>query len=77
MSLPPHLSFLRLGSVSAPHTLELWLDFVCPFSGALSSSGRFLAHLEDLTGVYPGVNSQNVEECPGTYHQARCRDWKH
>lgn len=35
MSLPPQLSFLRIGSISAPHTLEVWLDYVCPFSCSL------------------------------------------
>jgi len=35
MALPPHLSFLRIGSPDAAHTLELWLDYVCPFSAKL------------------------------------------
>jgi len=38
MSLPPQLSFLRIGSVSAPHTLEIWLDYVCPFSAKITKN---------------------------------------
>jgi len=36
MSLPPQLSFLRIGSPSAPHTLEIWLDYVCPYSAKIT-----------------------------------------
>ncbi|KAK0536546.1 hypothetical protein OC834_001157 [Tilletia horrida] len=32
MALPPNLASLALGKASAPHTLELWLDYLCPFS---------------------------------------------
>jgi len=38
MSLPPHLSFLRLGSIGAPHTLEVFLDYVCPFSAKITKN---------------------------------------
>ncbi|KAF8338912.1 uncharacterized protein EI90DRAFT_2967369 [Cantharellus anzutake] len=38
MSLLPHLSFLRIGAPDAVHTLELWLDYVCPFSGIFKNS---------------------------------------
>ena len=33
MALPPHLSFLRIGAPEAAHTIELWIDYVCPYSG--------------------------------------------
>ena len=32
MALQPSLRALRLGSLSAPNTLEVYIDFVCPFS---------------------------------------------
>jgi len=32
MALPPNLAQLALGKATAPHTLELWLDYLCPFS---------------------------------------------
>jgi len=32
MSLQPTLSFLQVGNPVAPHTLEFYLDFLCPFS---------------------------------------------
>ncbi|CAE6499529.1 unnamed protein product [Rhizoctonia solani] len=35
MSLQPSLSFLTVGNPAAPHTLELYLDFVCPFSAKI------------------------------------------
>ncbi|CAE7077247.1 unnamed protein product [Rhizoctonia solani] len=35
MSLQPSLSFLSIGDPTAPHTLELYLDFVCPFSAKI------------------------------------------
>ncbi|KAJ1304682.1 hypothetical protein OPQ81_005821 [Rhizoctonia solani] len=31
MSLQPSLSFLTVGNPTSPHTLELYIDFVCPF----------------------------------------------
>ena len=38
MALRPSLSFLRIGSISSPHTLELYLDTNCPFSAKLVNS---------------------------------------
>ncbi|CAE6417080.1 unnamed protein product [Rhizoctonia solani] len=35
MSLQPSLSFLAIGNPASPHTLELYLDFVCPFSAKI------------------------------------------
>ncbi|ORY77744.1 hypothetical protein BCR37DRAFT_382641 [Protomyces lactucae-debilis] len=35
MALNPALSALRYGSASDPHVIELYLDFVCPFSEKL------------------------------------------
>ncbi|KAF8678404.1 Thioredoxin [Rhizoctonia solani] len=35
MSLQPSLSFLTIGNPASPHTLELYLDFVCPFSAKI------------------------------------------
>ncbi|KAF8318155.1 hypothetical protein DL93DRAFT_2076137 [Clavulina sp. PMI_390] len=35
MALPPHLAFLRIGSPLAPHTLEIFLDYVCPYSAKI------------------------------------------
>jgi len=35
MALPPHLSFLRIGAPEAAHTIELWIDYVCPYSAKL------------------------------------------
>ncbi|CAE7077269.1 unnamed protein product [Rhizoctonia solani] len=35
MSLLPSLSFLSIGSPAAPHTLELYVDFVCPYSAKI------------------------------------------
>lgn len=35
MSLQPSLSFLQIGNPAAPHSLELYLDFVCPFSAKI------------------------------------------
>ncbi|CCG84205.1 protein of unknown function [Taphrina deformans PYCC 5710] len=32
MALPPKFAALRFGSASAANTIELYLDFVCPFS---------------------------------------------
>jgi hypothetical protein len=32
MALPPTLRALQLGDVSAPNVLEVYIDFVCPFS---------------------------------------------
>ncbi|KAK0545859.1 hypothetical protein OC846_005499 [Tilletia horrida] len=32
MALPPNLASLALGKATAQHTLEFWLDYVCPFS---------------------------------------------
>ncbi|CAD6890535.1 unnamed protein product [Tilletia controversa] len=32
MALPRHLDALAMGKSSAPNTLELWLDYLCPFS---------------------------------------------
>ncbi|CED85619.1 Thioredoxin-like fold [Phaffia rhodozyma] len=38
MSLKPSLSFLRIGSPSSPHTLEVWIDYLCPFSAKIVKS---------------------------------------
>ncbi|KAF8739848.1 Thioredoxin, partial [Rhizoctonia solani] len=35
MSLQPSISFLTIGNPASPHTLELYLDFVCPFSAKI------------------------------------------
>ncbi|KAH7339717.1 hypothetical protein B0J17DRAFT_656502 [Rhizoctonia solani] len=35
MSLQPSLSFLTIGNPASPHTLELYLDFICPFSAKI------------------------------------------
>ena len=32
MALPPSLQALSIGSLTAPNTLELFLDYLCPFS---------------------------------------------
>ncbi|SCZ90219.1 BZ3500_MvSof-1268-A1-R1_Chr1-3g01848 [Microbotryum saponariae] len=32
MALPPQFATHRIGSPSAAHTLELYLDLICPFS---------------------------------------------
>lgn len=32
MALPPSLQALSIGSLTAPNTLELYLDYLCPFS---------------------------------------------
>ncbi|KAI8144489.1 thioredoxin-like protein [Fennellomyces sp. T-0311] len=35
MALAPQFAGHRLGSISAPHTLEVYLDYVCPFSAKI------------------------------------------
>ncbi|KAF8608939.1 hypothetical protein BDV93DRAFT_518971 [Ceratobasidium sp. AG-I] len=35
MALQPTLSFLQIGNPAAPHTLEFYLDFLCPFSAKI------------------------------------------
>ncbi|CUA66738.1 hypothetical protein RSOLAG22IIIB_00185 [Rhizoctonia solani] len=35
MSLQPSLSFLTIGNPASPHTLELYIDFICPFSAKI------------------------------------------
>ncbi|RUP44574.1 thioredoxin-like protein [Jimgerdemannia flammicorona] len=32
MALPPQFAGHRIGSATAPQTLEVWLDYVCPYS---------------------------------------------
>ncbi|CAE6385587.1 unnamed protein product [Rhizoctonia solani] len=34
-SLQPSLSYLTIGNPASPHTLELYLDFVCPYSAKI------------------------------------------
>jgi len=38
MALRPSLSFLRLGSITSPHILEVYLDTNCPFSAKIVKS---------------------------------------
>lgn len=38
MALKPSLSFLRLGSPASPHILEVWIDYLCPFSAKIVKS---------------------------------------
>ncbi|KAL7411573.1 hypothetical protein BDY24DRAFT_395350 [Mrakia frigida] len=38
MALKPALSFLRLGSITSPHILEVYLDTNCPFSAKIVKS---------------------------------------
>ncbi|KAI7883352.1 hypothetical protein K492DRAFT_229641 [Lichtheimia hyalospora FSU 10163] len=35
MALAPQFAGHRLGAVTAPHTLEIYLDYVCPFSAKI------------------------------------------
>ncbi|KAF9509612.1 hypothetical protein BS47DRAFT_1377581 [Hydnum rufescens UP504] len=52
MALRPSLSFLRIGSPTAPHTLEFWLDYVCPFSAKL-----FINALDPI--IKPAVTNED------------------
>ncbi|KAG2226318.1 hypothetical protein INT45_005990 [Circinella minor] len=35
MALAPQFAGHRLGAITAPHTLEIYLDYLCPFSGKI------------------------------------------
>ncbi|KAI0698575.1 hypothetical protein BC835DRAFT_642614 [Cytidiella melzeri] len=56
MALQPSLSPLIIaGSHSAPHTLEIFLDYVCPFSAKIALSiDKILKPLFDANGKYAG-----------------------
>ncbi|KAG8681130.1 hypothetical protein FRC08_015822 [Ceratobasidium sp. 394] len=66
MSLQPTLSFLQVGNPSAPHSLEFYLDFLCPFSAkiffkaidpilkpAFADSGKYAGKVRILIRLQP------------------------
>jgi len=55
MALPPTLSFLRVGAAEAHHTLEFWIDYVCPFSAKL-----FLNALDPI--IKPAVTGGDLSK---------------
>jgi hypothetical protein len=74
MALRPSLSFLRIGSIASPHTLELYLDTNCPFSAKLVKSvdenlvprtslvqTRYLLHPEVLANLLCGARVRSCQ----------------
>ncbi|KAG9093794.1 hypothetical protein FRC07_011414 [Ceratobasidium sp. 392] len=66
MSLQPTLSFLQVGNPNAPHTVEFYLDFLCPFSAkiflkaidpilkpAFADSGKYAGKVKILIRLQP------------------------
>ncbi|CEL60803.1 hypothetical protein RSOLAG1IB_04042 [Rhizoctonia solani AG-1 IB] len=69
MSLQPSLSFLTIGNPASPHTLELYLDFVCPFSAKifLNAVDQVLKPLF-TDGVYAGKVKLLLRLQPQPWH---------
>ncbi|QRV93829.1 thioredoxin [Ceratobasidium sp. AG-Ba] len=79
MSLQPTLSFLCLGDPSAPHSLEFYIDFQCPFSAKIffnaidpilkptfSDSGKYARKVRIILRLQP----QPWHACSAFLHEA-------
>ncbi|WFD33848.1 hypothetical protein MCUN1_000671 [Malassezia cuniculi] len=53
MALPPQLASLSIGPVNAPHVLELYLDYLCPFSAKI-----LLNFVENALPLINGAQAQ-------------------
>ncbi|CAE6511118.1 unnamed protein product [Rhizoctonia solani] len=71
MSLQPSLSFLRIGAPASPHTLELYIDFVCPFSAKIFTNAvdKVLKPLF-TEGTYAGKVELLIRLQPQPWHGA-------
>ncbi|KAF8514853.1 hypothetical protein BU17DRAFT_52181 [Hysterangium stoloniferum] len=70
MALQPSLSFLQIiGQASAPHTLEFFLDYVCPFSAKIAKSiENDLKPMISKGGKYDGKVKVIVRLHPQPWH---------
>ncbi|KAI8878638.1 hypothetical protein K501DRAFT_258245 [Backusella circina FSU 941] len=61
MALAPQFGGHRLGSAFAPHTLEVYLDYVCPFSAKIYKKIR--------EQVWPHIEQQHPEKFQFIFRQ--------